>query len=314
MNVNEEEVVDAKQVDIVAFLKHRGTTFKKRGNAMICSSPFASDSTPSFYVYPDNCFKCYSTGRHGDSINLVQELLGIGFQEAVRNLNGGVVPKFEANKYIKHIKKREPFVLDKYIVNNLKESIQIDNYAKSRKITDNYERCFYYYYNDILNEFERKLAVGFVHTDPKGEIVGVKMRNIDVSDKARYTMRGRIGFYLVDVATLDLPKLFVVEGEANTASLAAFFKSRDYSAIVISFGGVAVNVGKVVELNSVQQFEDLETYIIIDEDGNKDMYEERLLLYKNLKGTPINLELKKGEDINSLYINEEYSVLNKLLK
>ena len=305
-----DNLTEAKGKDIIEFLEMRGSTFKRRAGAMVCSSPFSSDTTPSFYVYPENRYKCYSTGRWGDIVNLVQELLGMGFGDAIRHLNADNVPKFEAQKYAKYIKKRKPFVLDNFIVNNLKESLQIDKYAKSRRITNNYERCFYYVFNEVTNEFDRKLAVGFVHVNTDGEIVGCKMRNIDKDDPARFTMRGRIGIYMIDVSTLDMPKLFVCEGEANACSLAEFFKENDYSAIVVSLGGV----GSIFALHDIHQFNSMEKFIIIDWDGDEELYKERLEMYKDIKGEEINLKLDKGVDINSLYIDKDYVTLRKLLR
>ena len=305
-----DNLKNAKDKDIIEFLEMRGSTFKRQGGAMVCSSPFSSDSTPSFYVYPENRFKCYSTGRHGDVVNLVQELIGVGFQEAMKHLNANDVPKFEAQKYAKYIKKRKPFVLDNFIVNNIKESLQVDKYANSRRITNNYERCFYYVFNEVTNEFDRKLAMGFVHTSPDGEIIGCKMRNIDKVDPARYTMRGRVSLYIIDVSTLDMPKLFVVEGEANANSLAEFFKEKNYSAIVVSLGGV----GTVFALHDIPQFNSMDKLIVIDWDGDEELYNERLEMYKDIKGEEINLMLDKGVDINSLYIDKDYVTLENLLR
>lgn len=65
----------------------RHTQMKKAGRQWVGLSPFASEKSPSFYVNPDkNVWFCYSSGKGGDVISLVQQLEGMEFAEAVEAL------------------------------------------------------------------------------------------------------------------------------------------------------------------------------------------------------------------------------------
>jgi DNA primase len=65
----------------------RHTQMKKAGRQWVGLSPFATEKSPSFYVNPDkNVWFCYSSGKGGDVIGLVQKLEGMEFAEAVEQL------------------------------------------------------------------------------------------------------------------------------------------------------------------------------------------------------------------------------------
>jgi YD repeat-containing protein len=56
------------------------------------SSPFCEDKNPSFHIFVHKTsgeirYKCFSTGKTGDSIQLVREIEGIDFTEAAKKIN-----------------------------------------------------------------------------------------------------------------------------------------------------------------------------------------------------------------------------------
>lgn len=52
-----------------------------------CSCPFHTERTPSMRVYPaDDSFYCFGCGAHGDVIDLVKQLFGLSFKDAVEKL------------------------------------------------------------------------------------------------------------------------------------------------------------------------------------------------------------------------------------
>lgn len=52
---------------------------------IVVSCPFHQDRTPSFAINKEkNKFKCFSCGKHGDSIQFIMDLKNISFVEAVR--------------------------------------------------------------------------------------------------------------------------------------------------------------------------------------------------------------------------------------
>jgi len=58
----------------------------KHGKNFTAHCPFHEDRSPSLTIYPDNHFHCFSCNRHGDAIELVMQLQGVPFVEAVRRL------------------------------------------------------------------------------------------------------------------------------------------------------------------------------------------------------------------------------------
>lgn len=60
---------------------------KKAGAELLGLCPFHGEKTPSFRVVPHKgFFHCFGCGAHGDALDLVQQLEGIGFREAAERL------------------------------------------------------------------------------------------------------------------------------------------------------------------------------------------------------------------------------------
>jgi DNA primase len=62
-------------------------TLKKSGSSYKAHSPFTNEKTPSFFVVPSKgIFKCFSSGKGGDSITFLMEIDGMSYIEALRHL------------------------------------------------------------------------------------------------------------------------------------------------------------------------------------------------------------------------------------
>jgi DNA primase len=60
---------------------------KKTGSSYKALSPFTNEKTPSFVVSPSKgIFKCFSTGKGGDSISFLMEIDGLSYIEALKYL------------------------------------------------------------------------------------------------------------------------------------------------------------------------------------------------------------------------------------
>jgi len=62
---------------------------RKFGGKLSGKCPFHSkgdERTPSFFIYPDNHWWCFSCSEGGDVINYLMKLKGYEFKEALRNL------------------------------------------------------------------------------------------------------------------------------------------------------------------------------------------------------------------------------------
>jgi DNA primase len=78
--------VAKKNIDLVSVVESAGIELKKSGTRHIGLCPFHSEKTPSFFVFPDNHFKCFGCGESGNVIDFIQKLHGLSFPEALKHL------------------------------------------------------------------------------------------------------------------------------------------------------------------------------------------------------------------------------------
>ena len=75
--------VETSHIDLISVVEAEGIELKKSGSRYAGLCPFHSEKTPSFYVFPDNRFKCFGCGEHGNAIDFIRKLHGVGFKEAL---------------------------------------------------------------------------------------------------------------------------------------------------------------------------------------------------------------------------------------
>lgn len=124
-------------------------SLKKSGSNYKALSPFTDEKTPSFFVSPSKqIFKCFSTGKGGDSIEFLREVESMTYVEAI---------KFLGEKYGVEVDESE----QDYNVNNEKESLLIIlNKSKD-------------FYKDNLNSEEGKsIALTYLeHREVSGDMI-----------------------------------------------------------------------------------------------------------------------------------------------
>ena len=124
-------------------------SLKKSGSSYKALSPFTNEKTPSFFVSPTKqIFKCFSTGKGGDSIEFLREVESMTYVEAI---------KFLGEKYGVEVDESE----QDYNVNNEKESLLIIlNKSKD-------------FYKDNLNSEEGKsIALTYLeHREVSGDMI-----------------------------------------------------------------------------------------------------------------------------------------------
>lgn len=307
------DVKEARDKSIKDYLESRGIEVIQKGHKYFCSSPFAKDTNWSFCVYPNNNYYCWSTGVGGDIINLVQRLEQCSFRAALNHLDNGNFATYKPNyKKIKEDKEYwKNFDYTKYINNNEKEIQETISYGKSRSICHGFNCGVYFDRNsNKLADWTRHPSLMFLHTDLDGNICGAKFRDI-VGKK--FSSRGKLGFYILEniiEKTYEKPNVFLVESETSANSLWEWFRSTNHSAVVISMGGVSC-----IPKELPKKYNDYLLKIIIDYDGDEDLYKQRIKQYEHLNAKPVRLILPKNEDINSLYHkNQMYLIENLLLK
>jgi hypothetical protein len=97
----------------------------------------------------------------------------------------------------------------------------------------------------------------------------------------------------------------VVEGESNANSLWQYYQDIRKNCVIISFGGVG-NLPTTLP----SKYDNIsDRRLIIDYDGDPELYSKRLEKYKHYDLKPITLLLPKGEDINSLYCKKQMNLI-----
>ena len=75
-------------------LKHKDFTsfidshIRRVGKKRVTHCPFHNDKTPSFFIYPDNSFYCFSCKEGGDAITFVMRKFDCSFADACTILEG----------------------------------------------------------------------------------------------------------------------------------------------------------------------------------------------------------------------------------
>ena len=296
---------------VVEYLTDKGIHVVKEGsNRYKCSSPFSSDSNWSFMIYPETeSFYDFSNGFGGSLPKLISLLEDLPEDET----------KFIADAYgwdarklvLKEKSKVLPLInYDWYLTKDEEDIRIIDAYAHSRGIKHNY-------YHGIIPISVNKdkhyvKALMFIHYDENLRPVGAKFRIVDNQNTdQRFTTRGKIFWYVQENILYEEgePKLFIVESETSANSLWQYFYENNINAVVLSAGSVGAAPPLPYKYRAIQ-----DRRLIIDFDGNEELYEKRLKQYGNYNAKVITLPFDKGEDINSLYVKNELSKLNfKLL-
>ncbi len=320
-----DEVIN---ISIIDYLNEIGIPTRREGNRAFCSSPFSRDTNWSFCIYPSNTYFDFANGHGGNIVNLYSRINGVTTAEAFKALKESI--KYEKYKpNYKETKRaqaeiQQPFNYQKYVNTDPEECKQIKAYAASRGISEGFF-CGVFFERDTESErlpsselrrvqWVRVPALGFLHVDKDNKPCGAKFRRIDKKEP-RFAARGHLAFYILmgnhtELSGLKESVTYVVESESSANSLYEFLKSTGTCHTIISFGGVS-NVKTLEQLPNTIPLKNIK--LIIDYDGNEELYQERLKLYEGLGAEPIKLILPKGEDINSLYCKNQMWLIEHML-
>lgn len=306
----DEKLKIAKEKSIVEYLQSRGISTTRSGGKYFASSPFTRDSNWSFCIYPTNTYFDWSTGDHGDIIDLVCKMDNLTKLQAINSLvSNSTLAIYKPNyKEAKKIRKA-PFDYTKYLNKSDKECELIHRYAKSRGITEGYYCGVFFTRNN--NKWVRNPAMMFLHLDYNLKPCGVKFRKIFEDESPRFSARGNQGLYILENIIEDSFEptvVYLVESETSANSLWEYTKQLKKSCVVISFGGVSSAPERIPD-----KYKDYDLRIIIDYDGNEELYEKRIENYSHLNGKSIKLKLDKGEDMNSLYCINKIKIIKNSL-
>jgi DNA primase len=312
--VRVEHKKEALGIPIVEYLESRGYKLEPRGDRYVCLSPLNNESEPSFYIYPENKFYDFSSGSGGDIINLVRMLENLSFIDAIRHIL--VFKKehdIESKDFTRDSENREKFYgkfnVKDYVTSSKDAIEKIDAYAISRCFNRaSYVPARYvlpFQWTGIDGEehvnYITKSGVGFPISDFFGKIVGLKIRDIDPGQgEPKFILRGAPGFYVLD-NMYDIKKdstLYIVESETSAASFYSYILRKKINAVIISFGGVS-NVPSSLPF----KYEWMgKRKLIIDFDGDKNKYDERVENFRHLNAEAIEIPTDKGLDLSVLSV------------
>lgn len=87
MRIPESKVDEIYAVADIVEVVADYVSLKKKGANFWALSPFTNEKTPSFAVSPaKGIYKCFSTGKGGNSVNFIMEMEGLSYAEALRHL------------------------------------------------------------------------------------------------------------------------------------------------------------------------------------------------------------------------------------
>ncbi len=282
---SDEIIEEVRQSNDIVDVISQYMTLKRSGRNYFGVCPFHNEKSPSFSVSPDKqIFHCFGCGVGGNVFTFLTKLEGISFIESVQTLAEKAnitLPTMEGNiDAAKEILKSKVYKVNEFASNYYHENLYkpqskaVQEYIKSRKLTNNTLKAFKLGFSGRYDELYRELVKqgfneveilesGLVNKNEKGQYID-RYRNrlmFPISD-----VRGRvIGFggrvlddskpkyinspenvvyskgkhlYGLDVAKKhDTKKIIIVEGYMDVISL----YQRGVTNAVASLGTAMTN-------------------------------------------------------------------------
>jgi twinkle protein len=239
MSIADDKLQELKQLDILPIAQHFLPELKKKGSNWMCCSPFSQEKTPSFTIVPSKqIFKCFSTGKGGDVIELAQQINNTDFIGACKILAELIGIDLEMKDFTPNTlpqQRRKPMIKKQNVSNDKPKSIQ--SYQKPKTIQQELN-------NEVLEIFkERCISEATVKAFKISQSIsyfgqlGKKELSIDfnyyranelVNIKHRATSKKTFGLekdcelilYNLDNVEEDAEEILITEGEFDALALA----------------------------------------------------------------------------------------------
>ncbi len=275
-----DKIKDACRIDEVigSYLE-----LKKNGANMVCLSPFSNEKSPSFTVSPSkNIYKCFSTGKSGDSINFIMEYKKVNYIDAIKIL----ADKYQIElidskdskpvKYVKPIWKNNTMLSDKLI----------KWFENERKISQNTLEAFKISEGIEWMPNKKKPPGGQINTIQfnyflNDELINTKYRDSDKNFKL--VKDAELIIYNLD-SIKDFDSVIIVEGEMDAL---AIYEAGHKNVISVPNGATKGTNNLTYLDNSIDSLMHVKEFLLAldnDENGNnlKDEIARRLG-YENCK-------------------------------
>jgi DNA primase (bacterial type) len=284
---------------------HRFRLKIENNNRVLC--PFHDDKIPSLQIYPKtNSYCCFSTKckvGSGDALELLHQLEGQDKHAAIliaKEMLGDIGPSAEnLNEVFKKLQ------------TNFKRSEVAKKYAISRGLEiENLEIGYNAgSYKDLKN------CLVFPLKNQSGEIVSMYGRSIKSTNKSRhYYQKGRSGIY-PEYPKPTTKQLILTEGIIDAVSLIQNLNLDKSSSVMALYGVKVLKAEQEKSINELKHLEEIVFYFDGDAAGAAAV-EKWEKYFKELKpGLKISqVNVLKGEDVNSMLVNHEGDVLGELMK
>jgi DNA primase len=144
-----------QDIDLASVVTDSGVELKRSGTRHVGLCPFHDEKTPSLFIFPDNHFKCFGCGEHGDCIDFVQKLHGLSFKDALKHLGieqGRITPEVKRN-----IERRKRRAVDLYA--STLHRLPIWKYHLSILIGESEEQKFLLYKDKEAQQCRKKISI-----------------------------------------------------------------------------------------------------------------------------------------------------------
>ncbi|WP_018395841.1 DUF3991 domain-containing protein [Bacillus sp. 37MA] len=176
-SVTADEIMKARDVDLLSYLEDKGEQFKKEG-------AYYRHVEHDSLVIKDNMYAWNSRSEKGyGAINFAKMFYGMTFVEAVQDINNGDYPTISAEKGPREQKKIEPFVYP--VEYEVKDQTAARDYLVNERKID--ERLVNWLFDkDLIAQDQRKnIVFKWREQGGKGEVVGADRQGTTKMDNKR---------------------------------------------------------------------------------------------------------------------------------
>ena len=163
--VNANEIMRAKQVDLLSYLEAKGEKFKKEGN-------YYRHMEHDSLIIRDNMYAWNSKGLKGQgAINFAKDFYGLSFVEAVRELSSGNYPTINREKQ-QEVKQTREFQYPEFL--EVKDHTTIKRYLVHERKIDSRIVDWLIRKDLIAQDQKNNVVFKWRENGGKGQIVGAE--------------------------------------------------------------------------------------------------------------------------------------------
>ncbi len=118
-----------QDISLTGVAQDAGMDLKKSGSRFVALCPLHPEETPSFFIFDDSRYKCFSCGESGDQIDFIQKVYHLSFKDALRHLKLDQPVTPETQKQVADRKRRAGLV-KRFRVWEVRKADQVSTYIR----------------------------------------------------------------------------------------------------------------------------------------------------------------------------------------